>query len=183
MEEVRSVININSYIDDPEAKNHGQIISEIYMHLDKEKRNEYFYMNTLLNKLLCGIHSVNTTAAFSQMRIGHSVADFVMINGEGRAYEIKSDLDNFDRLQDQLRDYYRAFSKVSVLASIAFPKTLPCCQPDGAARRSANPALFQSRRRNRKYPRRNNPKVLPSALSQCFRPSLRQCIGRHPPQI
>ena len=73
---------VRRYIDDPEAKNHGQIISEIYMHLDKEKRNEYFYMNTLLNKLLCGIHSVNTTAAFSQMRIGHSVADFVMINGE-----------------------------------------------------------------------------------------------------
>lgn len=25
-----------------------------------------------------------------------------MINGEGRVYEIKSDLDNFDRLYDQL---------------------------------------------------------------------------------
>ena len=55
---------------------------------------------------------------FSQVRIGHSIADFVMINGEGRVYEIKSDLDNFDRLYDQLRDYYRAFSKVSVLVSI-----------------------------------------------------------------
>lgn len=30
----------------------------------------------------------------------------------------KSDLDNFDRLYNQLSDYYRAFSKVSVLASI-----------------------------------------------------------------
>ena len=61
---------------------------------------------------------MNTTSAFSQVRIGHSIADFVMINGEGRVYEIKSDLDNFDRLYDQLRDYYRAFSKVSVLVSI-----------------------------------------------------------------
>ncbi len=40
-----------------------------------------------------------------------------MINGEGRVYEIKSDLDNFDRLYDQLRDYYRAFSK-SVCISV-----------------------------------------------------------------
>jgi len=40
-----------------------------------------------------------------------------MINGEGRVYEIKSDLDNFERLNDQLYDYCKAFSKVSVLAS------------------------------------------------------------------
>ncbi|MEG0108586.1 MAG: sce7726 family protein [Lachnospiraceae bacterium] len=109
---------VKRYIDDPESKKHGELISEIYAHLGKQQRNEYYYMNTLLNKLLDGIHNVNTTAAFSQIRIGHSIADFVMINGEGRVYEIKSDLDNFDRLCDQLSDYYRAFSKVSVLASI-----------------------------------------------------------------
>ncbi|MFT4105511.1 MAG: sce7726 family protein [Lacrimispora sp.] len=109
---------VKRYINDPESKNHGELISEIYAHLGKQQRNEYYYMNTLLNKLLDGIHSVNTTTAFSQVHIGHSIADFVMINGEGRVYEIKSDLDNFDRLNDQLSDYYRAFSKVSVLASI-----------------------------------------------------------------
>lgn len=109
---------IKRYINDPESKNHGELISEIYAHLGKQQRNEYYYMNTLLNKLLDGIHSVNTTTAFSQVHIGHSIADFVMINGEGRVYEIKSDLDNFDRLYDQLSDYYRAFSKVSVLVSI-----------------------------------------------------------------
>ena len=80
---------VKRYIDDPSNKNHGQLISEIYAHLDKQQRNEYFYMNTLLNKLLCGIHNVNTTSAFSQVRIGHSIADFVMINGEGRVYEIR----------------------------------------------------------------------------------------------
>lgn len=109
---------VKRYIDDPESKKHGELISEIYAHLGKQQRNEYYYMNTLLNKLLDGIHNVNTTAAFSQIHIGHSIADFVMINGEGRVYEIKSDLDNFDRLCDQLSDYYRAFSKVSVLVSI-----------------------------------------------------------------
>lgn len=109
---------VRRYVNDPESKNHGQLISEIYAHLGKQQRNEYFYMNTLMNKLLCGIHSVNTTSAFSQVRIEHSIADFVMINGEGRVYEIKSDLDNFDRLHDQLRDYFCAFNKVSVLTSI-----------------------------------------------------------------
>lgn len=109
---------VRRYIDVPENKNHGELISEVYTHLEKQQRNEYYYMNTLLNKLLVGIHNVNTTTALSQIHIGHSIADFVMINGEGQVYEIKSDLDNFDRLHDQLHDYFCAFSKVSVLASI-----------------------------------------------------------------
>lgn len=107
---------VQRYIDDPEGKNHGEIISEIYSHLGDSYRNEYYYMNTLLNKLLV-IHSVNTTTALSQVRIADHIADFVMINGEGQVYEIKSELDNFERLNDQLYDYYKAFSKVSVLAS------------------------------------------------------------------
>lgn len=109
---------VRRYIDGPERKNHGELLSEVYTHLEKQQRNEYYYINTLLNKLLVGIHNVNTTTALSQVRIGHSIADFIMINGEGQVYEIKSDLDNFDRLHDQLQDYFCAFSKVSVLAPI-----------------------------------------------------------------
>lgn len=110
---------VQRYVNDPDEKTHGQIISEIYSYLGKEKRNEYYYMNTLLNKLLVGIHSVNTTTALSQLRIGAHIADFVMINGEGRVYEIKTELDTLDRLHDQLIDYFRAFSKVSVLSSLS----------------------------------------------------------------
>ena len=109
---------VRRYIDEPDNKNHGELISEIYAHLSKQQRNEYYYTNTLLNKLLDGIHNVNTTTALSQVRVGHSIADFVLLDGEGNVYEIKSDLDNFDRLYDQLSDYFLAFSKVSVLTSI-----------------------------------------------------------------
>jgi len=111
---------VRRYVDDPESKTHGEIISEIYAYLGKEKRNEYYYVNTLLNKLLVGIHNVNTTTALSKVRIGRAVADVVMINGEGKIYvmEVKSELDNFDRLFDQVSNYFTAFSKVSVLSSI-----------------------------------------------------------------
>jgi hypothetical protein len=119
-------IVVRRYIDDPESKTHGQIISEIYTRLDTEYRNEYYYMNTLLNKLLVGIHSVNTATALSQVRIGRHIADLVMINGEGIVYEIKSGLDNFNRLHDQLSDYYRAFSKVSVLTDINERERIEC---------------------------------------------------------
>lgn len=109
---------VRRYVDDPESKTHGEIFSEIYAYLGQERRNEYYYLNTLLNKLLVGIHSVNTTTALSQVRIWRHIADFVMINGEGRVYEVKSDIDNLDRLADQLNGYFKAFSKVSVLSTL-----------------------------------------------------------------
>lgn len=109
---------VKRYINDPQSKTHGQIFSEIYMCLSQDNRNEYYYMNTLLNKLLVGVHSVNTTTALSQVHIGQHIADFVMLNGEGKVYEIKSDLDNFDRLHNQISDYFTVFSNVSVLASV-----------------------------------------------------------------
>ena len=108
---------VKRYVNDPESKTHGELFSEIYSYLGKQKRNEYYYMNTLLNRVLVGYHSVNTTCALSQVRIGGHIADFVMINGDGKVYEIKSNLDNLDRLSDQLGDYFRAFSKVVVLTT------------------------------------------------------------------
>lgn len=110
---------VQCYTNKPKNKTYGELLSEIYEHLGKEKRNEYYYKNTLLNKLLIGKHSVNTATALSQIRIGKSIADFVVINGEGKIYvcEIKSDIDNFNRLDSQLRDYYKVFSKVSVVVA------------------------------------------------------------------
>lgn len=104
-------------IADAKRKNNAQIIREIYAFLEKEYRNEYFYKNTLLNKLLLGVHSLNTTTALTEVPIAKSKADFVLINGKAVVYEIKSDLDNFERLKSQLADYYKAFSYVSVITS------------------------------------------------------------------
>jgi hypothetical protein len=109
---------IKRYIKNPNGKTYDELISEIYTYMGKEYRTEYFYKNTILNKLLFAKHDYRNTVALKELPIGKSKADFVMINGEGRVYEIKSDLDNFDRLYDQLSDYYKAFRKVSVFSSI-----------------------------------------------------------------
>ena len=108
---------VRRYVDDPESKNHGEIISEVYRRIGKEKRNEYFYVNTLLNKLLTQQHNVSNTTVLSQIWVGQSKADFIMINDVGTVYEIKSELDNFERLESQLRDYYKAFSFVNVVTA------------------------------------------------------------------
>lgn len=108
---------VKRYIDDIEDKNNGELISEIYSYMSKEYRNEYFYQNTLLNKLLLGKHSVNTTTALTQIPINKSKADFILINGKAVVYEIKTALDTFDRLNTQIRDYYKAFNHVCVVTS------------------------------------------------------------------
>lgn len=108
---------IQRFIDDPENRDNGMLISEIYHFMSKFYRNEYFYQNTLLNKLLLGRHSINTTTALTQIPISKSKADFILINGKAIVYEIKTELDTFDRLDTQLRDYYKGFNHVCVVTS------------------------------------------------------------------
>lgn len=50
--------------------------------MNKNHRNEYFYKNTLLNKLLLGVHKPTTTVALTEIPIAKSKADFVLINGK-----------------------------------------------------------------------------------------------------
>ena len=91
------------YIVEPTRKTNKECISEIYQYLKKEYQNEYYYKNTLLNKLLLGVHSPHTTTALTRRsRSGNSKADFILINGKAVVYEIKTALDNFDRLDGRI---------------------------------------------------------------------------------
>ena len=116
---------IRRCITEPNKKNNRELISEIYCELKKSYRNEYFYKNTLLNKLLLGVHSVNTTTALQEVSIAKSKADFVLINGKAIVYEIKTELDNLERLSFQIDDYYKAFDHVVV---VTYEKNLQSLQ-------------------------------------------------------
>lgn len=93
----------------------GEVISEIYHFMNYEYRNEYYYKNTILNQLLIKKHDLYNTAALTELPIGNSKADFIMINDRGVVYEIKTDLDNLIRLENQLKDYYKVFSYIYVV--------------------------------------------------------------------
>lgn len=100
------------------GKQFKEEIENNYNHLMMEYRNEFFFKNTLFNKLVLGKYSLTTTSAFSEMTVGKSKADFVLINhNHGIVYEIKTDLDNLDRLAHQLEDYGNAFVEVYVVTS------------------------------------------------------------------
>ncbi|MGE4453600.1 MAG: sce7726 family protein [Sphaerochaeta sp.] len=105
------------YVHSPEGLSNGAILSQLYQFMSKSYRNEYFYQNTLLMKLLLGKHSVRTTTALTQIPIENSIADFVLINGKAVVYEIKTELDTFDRLGRQLENYYKAFDHVCIVTS------------------------------------------------------------------
>lgn len=116
---------VRRYTSDADQKKNRELISEIYCELKNSYRNEYFYKNTLLNKLLLGVHSVNTTTALTEIAIAKSKADFVLINGKAVVYEIKTELDNLERLSSQIEDYYKAFDHVAV---VTYEKNLPQLQ-------------------------------------------------------
>lgn len=109
------ITSVKRYLSYNKSKTNQELISEIYNVMSKQYRNEYFYKNTILNKLLLGRHSISTTTALTEIPIAKSKADFILINGKAIVYEIKTDLDNFERLDSQLDDYYKAFSNVCVV--------------------------------------------------------------------
>ncbi|GIN22249.1 hypothetical protein J1TS3_33830 [Siminovitchia fordii] len=114
-----SVFNtcIDQYLGRDSGACNKLTIENMYGFLRKHYRNEYFYKNTLFNKLLIGRHSLNTTTAITELPIHKSKADFILINGKAVVYEIKTDLDSFDRLKHQINDYYKAFPLVYLVTS------------------------------------------------------------------
>lgn len=106
---------VKDILNNDESRPNSLVITDIYKFMNKNHRNEYYYKNTLLNKLLLGRHSLNTTTALTELPIGKSKADFVLINGKGVVYEIKTELDTFNRLESQINDYYKAFNHVCVI--------------------------------------------------------------------
>lgn len=106
---------VERYVNDAEAENNGQLISCVYDYISKEHRNEYFYQNTLLNKLIISRNRLNTTTALTQLPVGNSKADFILINGKAIVFEIKTELDDFSRLEMQVQDYFKAFNHVCVV--------------------------------------------------------------------
>ncbi len=136
---------VKKYVDDYQLQNNAALLKAIYSELKLNYRNEYFYKNTLLNKLLLGVHSINTTTALTELPVGKSKADFVLINGKAIVYEIKTELDNFERLKTQVDDYYKAFDHVAVVTceknvkqiqkkvqQIEKPVGIYCLKKDGA---------------------------------------------------
>lgn len=76
-----------------------------YQYLRHNYRCEYVYKNEIANQLLLRFHNDNSATLLREVTSDRSIADIVIINGQTVAYEIKTELDNFDRLAGQLSSY------------------------------------------------------------------------------
>jgi hypothetical protein len=106
---------VDSLVTEQKIDKNMDALAALYKYMFKNHRNEFFYKNTLINKILLGTHSVNTTTALREIPISENILDLLMINGVGKVYEIKTELDNLTRLPQQLSAYYQAFSYVNVV--------------------------------------------------------------------
>lgn len=81
----------------------------------KNYRNEYVYKNAIANKILLGRHSLNTSTMLTEFRAGSCKADVVILNGSSAVYEIKSEYDTFERLENQIAAYLDIFDNIYVV--------------------------------------------------------------------
>ena len=93
------------------------LYDQVYQKLNESYRHEYYYKNTLVNKQLLGRHSLNTTVMLSEFRVGSNIADCVILNGRTICYEIKTEYDSLNRLEEQLNSYCSLFDKVYVVCN------------------------------------------------------------------
>lgn len=106
---------VNKYSPKTKSCTNKAAVHSVYRYIEKLYRNEYYYKNTLLNKLILEKHDIKSTVALTELPIANSIADFVMLNGKIVVYEIKTELDKLSRLATQINDYYKFSPNVCIV--------------------------------------------------------------------
>ena len=93
---------------------YSELLKKSYSLISKYYRCEYVYKNELI-KLLLKKYGTKNSVYFSEFRVGNSIADMVMFNGESKAFEIKTEYDTPRRLDKQMDDYKCFFDKCYII--------------------------------------------------------------------
>lgn len=93
---------------------YSDLLKKSYSVISKYYRCEYVYKNELI-KLLLKKYGTRNSVYFNEFRVGNSIADMVMFNGESKAFEIKTEYDTPRRLDKQMDDYKRFFDKCYII--------------------------------------------------------------------
>jgi len=95
----------------------GEFYDAIFRRLVKAYRHEYIYKNAIAEKILLGKHNLKTAFMLTEFRVADCKADAVVLNGTSHVYEIKSEMDSFERLDRQLAAYRRMFDYITVITT------------------------------------------------------------------
>jgi hypothetical protein len=102
------------------GRDYKSALETLYSVFKKDYRCEYLYKNNLFNKYLLKQYSLTTTTVLNEFKIGNSIADFVLLNGTSRIFEIKSDLDGLDKLKKQINDYQQFADLIYIVTSTKY---------------------------------------------------------------
>lgn len=83
----------------------------LYNLLKEYYHNDYFVRFSFINEVLRKSEAIS----FEEFPVGNSRVDLASINGKSIAYEIKSEYDNYERLEKQIDDYSKCFEYVYVI--------------------------------------------------------------------
>lgn len=86
-----------------------------YDYLRTNYRCEYVYKNEIANQLLLRYHNDNSATLLREVASDRSIADVVIVNGKTVAYEIKTELDNLDRLMGQIESYQCIYDCLNIV--------------------------------------------------------------------
>lgn len=109
----------------------SDFLDKIYNLFFKNYQNEYVYKNIIANKLLLDRHPFEESGMLTEFRVGKCRADVVILNGTSTVYEIKSQFDSFNRLNDQLDSYKQVFDQIYVVTSSQQAQKLLELLPEG----------------------------------------------------
>lgn len=113
----------NKYLNITGNDTNLDIIRTIYKTLNKEYRCEYIYKNNLLLHII-KTYGLKKSLTFNELRIGASLADLVMLNGIVKVYEIKTELDNLEKLEKQIIDYKKFADEVYIVTDDKYAEKL-----------------------------------------------------------
>lgn len=90
-------------------------LKKLHDSMQQEYRIETIYKNAIARKFLVSRKAPTTATLLQELRVNNSIVDMVLLNNFCEAFEIKTAFDSPDKLQKQLGDYYRAFTRVTVV--------------------------------------------------------------------
>lgn len=93
----------------------GQLYDQAYDVLLKKYKNEYVFKNEITKKIVIGKHKLAEISIFNEFKVWNKYLDLLVVNGSITAYEIKTELDTYARLEDQLSVYQQVFEYVNLV--------------------------------------------------------------------
>jgi len=90
------------------------VYTEAFSLLSRYHRNEYIYKSAIIEQILLGNHDLESII-LSEFNVDNCKADIAIYNGTSTVYEIKTELDTFERLDRQLTAYRKAFDRIYVI--------------------------------------------------------------------